>query len=377
MMSSSKVSRPLLAALFSLVLVANAQAEMTLNAGGRLQVDLAEYDEDGQALGSGSEVRRARFFMEGNLDEQWQYKMEIDFADDDLAMKDAYLRRGWLTVGQFKVPVPLDDRTSSKYISFMERASVVEAFSSGRRLGLGADFKGKIWNLDLAAYGQEAGTQSTNLGQDEGYGLGGRFSITPYTSEDNLLHLGAWGVWEQPNDLFENAVAFAPRPESHVTGQRLVRAAVTDVDDLTKLGLEAALDLGSLSFQGEYIRTDLTRKKSAPGSDLDFDGYYVQASYLTGGAKRSYKNGEYGRIKASNVWEFAVRYSGLDLQADASQIIGRGGEQTVLALGVNYYYNPYLRFMVNYLDMEATGYNDGTADTSPSALQFRVAMDFK
>lgn len=376
-MTLSRNTRALVLGLFASLLLATAQAEMTANVGGRLQVDLAEYNEDGQVLGSGTEVRRARFFVEGNLDENWQYKVQIDFADDDLSLKDAYLRRGWLTLGHFKVPMPLDDRTSSKYITFMERASVVEAFSSGRRLGAGADFTGRMWSASLAAYGQESGTQSTNLGQDEGYGVGGRFSLTPWTTESSLLHLGVWGAWEEPNDLFENAVAFAPRPESHVTGQRLVRAAVQEVDDLTKMGLEGALDLGSLSFQGEYIRTDVNRLSSSTGSDLDFDGYYVQASYLTGGAKRSYKDGSYGRTKASNVWEFAVRYSGLDLRADAGQIVGRGGEQTVIALGVNYYYNPYLRFMVNYLDMEATGYNNGDADTSPSALQFRVAMDFK
>jgi phosphate-selective porin len=48
----------------------------------------------------------------------------------------------------------------------------------------------------------------------------------------------------------------------------------------------------------------------------------------------------------------------------------------VLTLGVNYYINPNMRVMLNYLDIEAKAYNDATPNESPSAVNMRFALDF-
>jgi phosphate-selective porin OprO/OprP len=77
----------------------------------------------------------------------------------------------------------------------------------------------------------------------------------------------------------------------------------------------------------------------------------------------------------------ALRYSNLDLE-DGDIL---GGEQDVITFGVNYYVNPYLRFMLNYVATEAddaaVGVGGSTADArlndEPNAIAFRVAMDFK
>ena len=86
-----------LAALSSAALIATvaawpAQAEMTVNVGGRIQVDAAVYDDGDNNMGDGTEFRRARIFADGNIDDSWKYKLQLDFADDDLSMKDAYIQ---------------------------------------------------------------------------------------------------------------------------------------------------------------------------------------------------------------------------------------------------------------------------------------------
>jgi phosphate-selective porin OprO/OprP len=122
------------AALGSAALIATAaawpaRADMTVNVGGRIQVDAAIYDDDETDLGDGTEFRRARFFMDGNIDDSWKYKLQIDFADNDLDMKDAYIQHSsGIKIGQFKKPFSLDALTSSKYGTFMERAMVIDAF---------------------------------------------------------------------------------------------------------------------------------------------------------------------------------------------------------------------------------------------------------
>ena len=78
----------------------------------------------------------------------------------------------------------------------------------------------------------------------------------------------------------------------------------------------------------------------------------------------------------------AVRYSNMDLE-DSSIL---GGQQDVYTVGLNYYVNPYLRFMLNYVYADAddvTGQisnpdgSPGRFNDEPSAIAFRVAMDFK
>ena len=67
-------------------------AEMTVNLGGRIQVDAAFYDEDVTELGSGTEFRRARLFAAGDIADNWDYKLQLDFADGSLDKKDVFVQ---------------------------------------------------------------------------------------------------------------------------------------------------------------------------------------------------------------------------------------------------------------------------------------------
>ncbi len=379
MSSFGKFSLVPAAAVMAMVAAPGAQAEMTANIGGRLQVDMAQYNSDLTELGSGTEMRRARLFVDGQLDEGWDYKLQIDFADNDLDVKDAYLKHNWLTLGQFKAPQSLEALTSSKYTTFIERSQVVDTFAIGRRIGAGADFSGGNWTGGVAVFGQNADVQDS--GKDEGMGVSGRFTYLPWKTDSGFLHLGVWGSFEEPQNTVDEVVRYRARPESHVTSVRLIDTSTIDnVNDIMKLGLEGAWVMDSIAVQGEYIKADVSRKTTDvldPKVDVDFDGYYVQASYLTGGNSRAYKGGQFGRTKASDAWEFAIRYSTLDLAEQSGVIGGRGGEQTIITLGVNYYISPYLRIMANYADVETKNFNDGSPEESPSLVQFRVAYDFK
>ena len=368
------------ATLIALAAAQSASADVTANLFGRLQLDMNQYNSDVTELGSGTEMRRARLGAEGELGDDWAYKMEIDFADGDLVVKDAFVRHDWLTIGQFKVPQSLGVLTSSKYMTFIERSAVEDTLTLDRRMGVGADFSGDSWTAAVAGFGQNAEVQDS--GKDEGVGFSGRFTYTPWKTDTGVLHLGVWGSWEEPQNTTDESLRLRARPESHVTSVRLIdTGTISNVDDIVKMGLEGSLVMSGVSVQGEYITADVNRSAPdalTPTPNLSFDGYYVQASYLTGGTTRAYKGGSYGRTKATNAWEYAIRYSNLDLtgDSDSNALPGKGGEQNVLTLGVNYYINPHMRVMLNYLDIETKGYNDATVEESPSAINLRFAMDF-
>ena len=86
-----------------------------------------------------------------------KYKFEADFADDQTTVKDAMIE--WKTksgikwlAGQFKTPNSLDEQTSSRHTSLMERASFTDAFELTRRIGLGVSLGGDRWTGKIGMY---------------------------------------------------------------------------------------------------------------------------------------------------------------------------------------------------------------------------------
>jgi phosphate-selective porin OprO/OprP len=112
------------------------------------------------------------------------------------------------------------------------------------------------------------------------------------------------------------------------------------------------------------------------GSDPSFSGYYAYASYFLTGEHRAYKNssGTFDRVKpktnfgkgGTGAWEVALRYSGLDLNDAPIQ----GGELEDITFGLNWYLNPNVRAMFNYVlaDLDTVGNAD--------IVQLRFQIDF-
>jgi phosphate-selective porin OprO/OprP len=366
------------------VKVSSDDGKFETTLGGRLQVDGAWYQEDNVDLDgeNGTEFRRARLFVEGTMYDAWGYKAQYDFAGNETTMKDAYISyAGYpakLTVGQFKQPFGLEELTSSKYITFMERALPVEAFATSRRIGLGANYAADNWTLAASLYGRE---EADDTDGDQGYGVGARLTWAPWNEKDKVLHLGVAGAWEDPND---NVMRFRSRPESHKTNTRFVdTGSIPDPDTFTRYGLEAATVLGPFSLQGEYMGVSTS---SDSVEDADFSGWYAYGSWFLTGESRKYKKGAFSRVTPNTTvgkggigaWELAVRYSSIDLDDADTQ----GGEQDNVTVALNWYATKYVRFMANYVMVDADPVRSGLVvpgdydDDSPSIMQVRAQIDF-
>ncbi len=213
-----------------------AMAEMTVSMGGRIQVDTTYYDDDNVKLGRGTEFRRARLFAEGEIADDWSYKSQIDFAGNGTVLKDVYVRYsgfdfGTITLGQFKQEFSLNELTSSKYTTFIERALPVTAFSLSRRIGVGLAGDKGAWHYAASVFGQE---ESDSEGVNEGYGAAGRLTYGPKIGE-NQLHFGAAANYQDaPNS--DNEWRVRTRPESHQTSVRYVdTGTLSDVNSITHL----------------------------------------------------------------------------------------------------------------------------------------------
>lgn len=364
---------------------ASEDGNFKFQVGGRLQADAAWYNEDNIDLDgeNGTEFRRARVFISGTMYRVWDWKAQYDFASSD-TIKDAYIRyTGFkpvrITVGNFKQPSSLEELTSSKYITFMERA-LPNTFSTGRRIGLAGDYRMDNLTLTASVYGQDANDNGS--GGDEGYGVGARGTFAPINEKGRVLHLGAWGAWEQVSDNSadtDKTIRFRQRPESHITSSRLVNTGtIADSDNVTKWGLEAAGVMGPFSVQGEYMMASVDSGAPGLSGDPEFGGWYAFASYILTGESRPYKKGAFGRIKpkhsvgagGTGAWEVAVRYSNIDLKDSGID----GGEEDNITLGVNWYATPYVRFSANYIKVDAD--LPGGGNDEPGIFQARAQIDF-
>ncbi|MCK4743683.1 MAG: porin [Sulfuriflexus sp.] len=352
------------------VKVKSADGDYSFQFGGRIMVDAGYSDEDKTALESGTEFRRLRMFAKGKLHKDWGYKVQVDYSDDALAIKDAYITHiPWgLKIGNFKQPIGLEELTSSKYTTFMER-SLPAVFATSHRIGVGVNRGGNNWSLAGSVYGGQS--KDAEDGQ-EGYGFGARATFAPMAEKTRVVHLGVAVAREEPLDDGDD-IRFRQRPEFHAASTRLVdTGTISNVDNIQRYGLEAAAVVGPFSLQGEYLKASVSRDSGF--SDADFDGAYISASYFLTGESRPYKakKGTFGRVKPkskSGAWEVAARYSTLDLNDGAIQ----GGEEDNWTVGLNWYVNPHVRIMANYIDVDV---DKGGVNDNPSIFALRTQIDF-
>jgi phosphate-selective porin OprO/OprP len=375
-----------------------------LNVGGRTQFDTAFIGQHNSLRRAGAlfpelgwgeeedgiEFRRARLKLSGSIYESIDFSFEYEFATngpngDAGGFAYVYLRYndipyvGALTVGHMEEPITLDQMTSNTYLTFMER-SLPNVFSPGFNAGFQA--RNTAWDQrmtwTLGAFRTTDSSPSDNdSNDDEAWSLTGRVTGLPWYEDEGrrLLHLGAGFSHRRP----DNSVRYRARPESNLTFRYLDTGNIP-AEEVNILSLESALVLGPFSLQGEYVQS---RVESPHGKTRTLDGHYVMASYFLTGENRGYKKslGGFHRVypnenfslrdgkRGWGAWEVATRYSTLDL----NEHLVRGGEQTNWTVGLNWYLNPMMRIMVNYIhaDIER-GWFDGDVDVLQTRFDFRI-----
>lgn len=350
--------------------------------GGRIMGDLAVYDEDVlQELGNGSQLRRLRLDIEGTVWTDWGYKVEVDFAEDEVEIKDTFLQYSGfdnyrIRFGNLKEPFSLEEQTSSLYTTFMERA-LPNALATDRSIGVSMHTSGDHWSFGAGVFAEGVDDSNSGDGEfDEGTGISGRFTITPIANEKALIHFGASAAFRKAGD--DKEFRIRARPESNITSVRFVNTGnIDDVDERMTYGVEAAAVFGPVSLQGEYIAKELTID-GAP-TDLEFDGFYAYLSWFLTGESRSFRNriAEFGRVRPKRIvgrggagaWELALRVSNLDLTDNGFD----GGEEDNITFGLNWYPTPNIRVLFNYISVDAV--MEGIRD-EPNIYQMRAQIHF-
>jgi phosphate-selective porin OprO and OprP len=333
---------------------------------GRLQIDGGALgdDDDFYKNDNAVELRAARLGFEGSFYEGWDFRLETDFGLGEVDVEDAYItysgefvEPAYVRVGQYKTPNSLEELTSRRFITFMERAAIIDAFELDRQIGLGSGVSGETWGVDAGLFGQNARDQENN----EGYALAARghyaFFPNPEDRGENssqVVHLGASARYRNfDNDTFDSEVQYRQRPFFHFTGTRSVdTGTVEDAEGDVWVGPEFAWVSGPFSLQSEFANTFLQRKHGEDDANNLWGGY-LSGSYFLTGEHRNYnpEEGAFERVEVERplqdggpgAWEVAARADYIDLNDEGV----KGGEQMSYIGGVNWYVNDYVRFMLD------------------------------
>ena len=325
-----------------------------------------------------------------------EFKLEIDFANVR-EIKDIWLRfpkiplLGYFKFGHMKEPFSLEKSTSLTNITFMEWALPNEAFAASRNVGVRGDktVLGERMTLGAGAFFNtgsfsDVGDANDRMSEANGYNLTGRVTGLPWYGEEGkrLLHLGlSYSHGGRNHEDEDDRIQFRTRPESRITDERLVDTGFFFTDSVDLINPELAIVLGPFSFQGEYFHafTDADGK-----GDPEFWGYYVYGSWFLTGEYRNYKKsgGVFSRVRPRHNFrplkggwgalELGLRYSYLDLNDEGI----KGGKESNLTTGLNWYLNPNFRFMFNYIrarvkDREIPPVDSGRADIFQ--VRFQIA----
>jgi len=344
----------------------------SLKFGGRIMTDYAIWDNGSETF-SGTEFRRIRFFNSGKVYDNVRYKLQLDFAGGDVSIKDVYVETSLpyfvnVKVGHFKEPFRLEALTSSKYITFMERALPI-AFSPERNVGIMLHDSFLDDKLSIQAGLFREASSGDDVIIEDVRNITSRITFLPINNDENLLHLGAAFTSRSSSD---DTYSVSSRAENHL-GTKLLDMDLEDVSGMNLMGAEMAFVMGSFSFQGEYIINSVEAIE-----DYSFSGYYGQVSYFLTGEKRKYKNSLAGfdRVKPNKnmkegeglgAFEIAARYSSMDLSE------AHAGTLNDTTVGLNWYLNPCTRLMFNYV--MGTLVNHGE-ETTENTFQCRMQIDF-
>jgi phosphate-selective porin OprO/OprP len=338
----------------------------------------------------GTELREARIMLSGDIYKDYFYCVELDFAHSAVAPKDIYFGMknipvvGNVRVGHFKEPFSLDDLTGDSALTFMERA-LPYALVPDRNDGIMANNAILNQRMTWAAgvFRNTGGSSGTDkMESDKGWDLTARVTGLPYYANNGkqLIHLGVAYSYESFNDPQTVTYSSAPEIDSNLTnGLKYISTDTIRAKGANLFDDEVATVWNSFHAESEIVAS---RVDTASGGNPCYKGFYAQAGYFLTGEVRPYNRatGTFDRVRplknfredgGLGAWEIAARYSYLDLD---EQRIGKDrGTLNDVTVGVNWYLNPMIRVMWDYIHVMP---DTALADESADIFMMRFQIDF-
>lgn len=284
-----------------------------------------------------TELRRARLGVEGVVYYDVKYIIEVDFANDGVAVKDAYLQYQGVKIGDtplyfragnFRTPNSFELLTSELFVDTLERAAFVNAWQLDRQVGFQVSYWTDHWGLAAGIFGDRFPSANApsplfpGFTGDEDVTFAARATVAPINRQVNgvnqVLHFGASVRTREIGDD-QQLLQYSQRGADFHLANNTINTGRIGKED-TFWGLEAATLWGPFALQGEYSHLDVDLPSGAfiptnpPGAGQlttaanpffgkpspEYNGWYVTASWFFGGHKNYNKEGKWDRPSIDN-----------------------------------------------------------------------------
>lgn len=366
--------------------------DATLKLGGRVMLDYGVVNINNPDVSvNASEVRRARLFAIGTYGDSVDYKFEFNHTTGgDIDVTDAFVKFKpealpfSVKVGHFYTHNTLDEQTSSRFISTIERSALTDAFELNRRLGISVGSTGDRYTLNAGVFADSVNGAAFD---QAGNAVAVRATFLPFKTDTTIAHIGASWRYRNGSDATDSAVndglRYRQRPyvnattsdntDSVLPGGRIVSTSRFAKSD-NFIGVEGAVIHDNMWVAGEYAF--LKANGAGANADASFGGGYVEGGIIFGG-RRTYKGsgGSFNRTKVDNpvgsggmgALALVARYDTLDLNGGDQK-----GQLDTIVLGADWMPTKQTRLRLNYFDADAT---NGAAE-SANGLVARLGFDF-
>ncbi len=341
----------------------------------RVQTDGAIFlGETYNPIANGVEIRRARIAFKAELPGPWEAEIDMDFGDGLADLKDAFLvynasPRLDIKIGHYKERFSMEQNTSSRYLTFMERPTALRTLAPSRHIGLQFHYYrpymiavGGI-HFQPAGDGEAVRNSKDNYaaGHNEGYSFTGKITGLPfYHQKDRGLHLAVSGSYRTPktHDDIDN-VRFDSRSNININRKKYIDTdRINRVSNYQLANFEIAGYYRNYKFASEYIMAKVNRYEALIEGEQtgslpseNFSGFYVMASTMLFGGQMiyNYYQGEFTMPDRGRDWgdiELGVRYDFTDFNSRPEGVMAGQGEG--LTIGLSYYTPKNVKFMINY-----------------------------
>ena len=317
----------------------------------------------------GGEIRALRFGFVGRIKFERPWIWTLFFATnafdkginvediEDFNVYDARLDiplsdKLTLSAGKQKEPISMERLMSLQYLPLQERAAVLDALLTARKIGVA--LSSPLFNERVTLAGGVFNSCLERSGgiNDNPTSLTGRVTGVPFETDDRntTVHLGAAYRYStvRGGAVIGETPEFAQAPD-------YVETPFLEGDSLAELHGEASYRRGPLFLYGEYLNSGV---RGTPYGDLNFSGYHLTGSWAITGEVRPYlrRSGVFGRLPVARgvrlggwgALELAARFSNLDLSDGGLD----GGEMDIWSLGFNWFLTADASIGINYRYIE-------------------------